>query len=185
MKIIQGLAREIKELGLLTIYFSVWFGMIVFAKWLVLAEYHIEIEGASLALVGALIVAKVVIVLEHVSLGQWVRHLPVIVDVLLRTLIYSLGVLILLLLERAFELRVETGGIVNALVEEFRHREIHHVAAETICVAGSLLGFNVLSVVKRHFGGNELRRLFFATSMADLESNKTDMTTAALAKDGQ
>src|SRR5258708_20739578 len=99
----QKVLKEIKALGLLTFYFAVWFGMMLFVKRLVLAQYKIEFRGASMALVGALVVAKVVLVLEHVSLGQWVRRRPVAVDIALRTLLYTLGVLILLLLEKAFE----------------------------------------------------------------------------------
>jgi len=74
MSLRQELIGETKSFGLLTLYFTVWFEMIVFVKWLVLAQYQIEFSGASLAFVGALIVAKVVIVAEHLSLGQWVRR---------------------------------------------------------------------------------------------------------------
>jgi hypothetical protein len=183
MSLQQKVIKEIKGLALLTFYFAVWFGLIVFAKWLVLAQYQIEFSGASLALVGALVVAKVIIVLEHISLGQWVRRRPVAVDVVLHTLLYSLGVLVMLLLEKAFEARHEAGGLGKALVELFQHREIHHVSAETICVSGSLLGFNVLSVLKRHFGGAELRRLFFATPLADLEAKKTAGTVVPAAQE--
>ena len=63
----RKLIKEIKALWLLTIYFAVWFGMLVLVKRLLLAQYQIEFRGASLALVGALVTAKVVIVMEHVS----------------------------------------------------------------------------------------------------------------------
>jgi hypothetical protein len=60
----------------------------------------------------------------------------------------------------------------QALVSIFQHREIHQVWAVTICVGGSLVGFNVLFVVQRRFGGAELRRLFFATPLAELEAKE-------------
>jgi hypothetical protein len=169
MSLRQKLIKETKSFGLLTLYFTVWFEMIVFVKWLVLAQYQIEFSGASLAFVGALIVAKVVIVAENISLGQWVRQRPVAVDVILRTLLYSVGVLVALVLEKAFEARHEAGGFGKAIVELIQHREVHHVWAETIFVGGSFLGFCIMSVVKRRFGGAELRRLFFATPLADLD----------------
>jgi hypothetical protein len=181
----QRAIKEIEAIGLVTAFFAVWFGMMLFVKRLVLAQYEIEFRGASIALVGALVVAKVVIVMEHVSLGQWVRQRPVAVDLALRTLIYTFGVLIALLIEKAFEARHEAGGFGRALVSITQHREIHQVWATTICVGGSLLGFNAMSVVHRRFGGAELRRLFFATSLAELETKETAEAGMATAKESR
>jgi hypothetical protein len=185
MSLQQRALKEIKAIGLLTAFFAVWFEMMLFVKRLVLAQYQIEFSGVSFALVGALVVAKVVIVMEHVSLGQWVRRRPVAVDIGLRTLLYTFGVLIVLLFEKAFEARREAGGLGEALVSIFQHREIHQVWAATICVGGSLLGFNVMSVLPRRFGNAELRRLFFATSSAELEAKEMAGPGVAAAKEGQ
>jgi hypothetical protein len=183
MSLKQRTLKEIKAVGLLTFYFGVWFEIMLFVKRLVLAQYEIEFRGAWLALLGAWVVAKVVIVMEHVSLGRWVRRKPVAVDIALRTLLYTLGVLIVLLLEKAFEARHEAGGLGKALITLFQPRGIDRVWAATICVGGSLLGFNVLSVLYRDFGGAELRRLFFTTSPADLEAKETARSGVATAKE--
>src|SRR5579863_1058756 len=185
MSLQQRALKESKAIGLLTVFFAVWFEMMLFVKRLVLAQYQIEFSGVSFALVGALVVAKVVIVMEHVSLGQWVRRRPVAVDIALRTLLYTFGVLIVLLLEKAFEARREAGGLGEALVSIFQHREIHQVWAATICVGGSLLGFNVLSVVQRRIGGTELRRLFFTIPLTELEEKEPTETGVAMAKEAQ
>ena len=96
-------------------------------------------------LVGALVVAKVVLVMEHVPLGPWVRKQPAALEVTLRTLLYTVGVLMALLIEKAFEARHEDGGFVPALVQVFQHRDIHHVWANTIAVSCALSGFNALA----------------------------------------
>src|SRR5215831_15516989 len=106
----QKLAHEFRVVVVTTAYFAVWFGVLVALKRLLLADYEIQFRGLSLALISALIVAKVVLLLEHVTLGQWVRNHAVAVDVLLRTLLYALGVAMVLLLERGFEARHEHGG---------------------------------------------------------------------------
>jgi hypothetical protein len=183
MSFLQRALKEIEAIGLLTFYFAVWFGMMLFVKRLVLAQYEIEFRGVSFALVGALVVAKVVIVMEHVSLGQWVRQRPVAVDLVLRTLLYTLGVLIVLLLEKAFEARHEAGGLGGALVKIFQHRDIHHVLAVTICVGGSFVGFNVISILRRHYGEAELRRLFLATPLAELEAKEAAGAGVATARE--
>ena len=59
MSLRQQVTGEIKAIGLVTLYFASWFGMMILLKRLVLAEHQIEFRGVSTAIVGALIVAKV------------------------------------------------------------------------------------------------------------------------------
>jgi hypothetical protein len=135
-------------------------GALVLLKGLVLAEYRIGFDGLSGAAVGVLILAKVVLVLEHVPLGEWVRTRPAWVDVVLRTAMYAFGVLLVLLAEKAFEGRHEHGGFGPSLLSVFEHAEIHHVWVNTVCISGALFGYNVLAVVRRHLGRGGLLRIF-------------------------
>jgi NAD(P)-dependent dehydrogenase (short-subunit alcohol dehydrogenase family) len=70
MSVWQRVTSEIKTIGLVTLYFAICFGVMIFLKRLVLAAHQIEFRGLSIAIVGALIVAKVVAVMEHVTLGR-------------------------------------------------------------------------------------------------------------------
>ncbi len=162
MSFTQKLKDEIKALALATLYFGSWIGVLMVLKKLILAQYQIEFHGLSLALVGTLILAKVVLLMEHVPLGAWTRNRPVWVNVVLRTFLYALGVLVALTLEKAFDTRREQGGFGPALFDVFHHPEAPHVWANTICVSGALLGYNVLSVVRQRLGEGGLMRLFFS-----------------------
>ena len=176
MNLGRKIIEEIKRIGTVSLYFALCFGVMMLIKRLILAEYAIEFRGVTFALVGALVVAKVVVLLEHVSLGQWVRNQPVAVDGFLRTLLYTFGVALVLLLEKAFETRHEHGGFGPSLSAVFQHRDIHHVWASTIAVCMALLGFIIFSVLKRRFGGHELKRLFFAKTPAEFEANQRART---------
>jgi hypothetical protein len=158
----QRLQKEIRTVALTTLYFAVWFGLVAVLKTLLLEEYRIEFRGLSLALIGALIVAKVVLVLEYVPLGSWLRKRAALLDVVVRTLLYTFGVAIVLLLERAFETRHEHGGFIPSLVLVFEDRDVHHVWFNTICVACALLVFNALAVLRHHLGMERLYPLFLA-----------------------
>jgi lysylphosphatidylglycerol synthetase-like protein (DUF2156 family) len=162
MSLGQKVVEEIKRIGIVALYFALCFGVMMLCKRLILAQYAVEFRGVTFALVGALVVAKVVVLLENVSLGKWVRRQPVVVDVVLRTLLYTIGVWIVFLLEKSFESRHEHGGFGPSLMAVFQHRDIHHVWASTIGVCVALLGFIIFSVVKNRFGGHELKRLFLA-----------------------
>lgn len=156
----EKLIHEIKAVGLAALYFGCWIAALIWLKQLILAEYRIEFDGMSKALVGALILSKVVLVLEHVPLGAWVRARPAWVDLLLRTLLYAVGVLVVLLLEKSFEGRHLHGGFGPALQAVFRDADLNHVLVNTIGLSGALLGYNLLAMVRRRLGSGGLGRLF-------------------------
>ena len=160
MGVLQKLKQEIVTLLSVTLFFGCWLAVMMLLKWLILADYEIAFQEFSMVLAGALVLAKVVMILEHVSLGAWVRTKSAWVDVLLRTVMYVLGVVFVLLLEKAFEGRHEYGGFGPSLAAVFQHVEIYHVWANTIVLSGALLMFNTLSVVRAHLGAGGLFRLF-------------------------
>jgi hypothetical protein len=123
--------------------------------------------------VGALVLSKVVLVLEHVSLGAWVRARPAWVDVVLRTVLYSLGVAMVLVLEKGFEGRHEHGGFGPSLMAVFQHADVHHVWVNTICLSGALLGYNMLSVVRQHLGEGGLIRAFLSPLPEETQADQT------------
>ena len=147
-------------MALVMLYFAVWIGVLALLKTLILVEYRIEFHGLSLVLVGALVLAKVVLVLEHVPMGAWIRTRPALLDVVLRTVLYAFGVFVVLLLEKTLEGRHEHGGFVPALLWVFQSVDGYHVWANGICLSGALLGYNVLSVLRRYLGKGALFRLF-------------------------
>jgi hypothetical protein len=163
----QKLKDEMKAVGIAALYFGCWIGMLLLLKSLILAEYKIAFHGWSVVVVGVLVLSKVVLVLEHVSLGAWVRARPAWVDVVLRTVMYTLGVAIVLILEKGFEGQHEYGGFGAAVRQLFQQEDVYHLWANTLCLSGALLGYNVLAVVRRHIGNRGLIRLFLSPLPAE------------------
>jgi hypothetical protein len=147
-------------MGVATLYFAIWIGALVVLKELILAEYDVDYRGLTSALVGALILAKVVLVLEHVPLGSWVRHQPAWVDVASRTVLYTVGVFIVIVLEKSFEGRHEHGGFLASMTAAFNDARLDHALANIICVAGALLSFNVITLISESLGEGGLKRIF-------------------------
>jgi hypothetical protein len=162
MRLPEKLREEIRTVGLTMLFFAAWFSLLMVLKWLVLAEYNIEFRNVSIVLVGALIVAKVVLVLEKVPLETWARDWSALTHVAMRTGLYGIGILLVLVLEKAFEVRHEYGGFVPALAQVIRHKDIAHVLAATIGVTAALLIFNAMFVIRRHLGKRGLLGLFLS-----------------------
>ena len=144
-----------------TLFFGAWIGALILLKTLVLEEYQLGFSGWSKVIAGALILGKVSLILEHVSLGAWVRQRPAWVDVLLRTALYSLGVAAVMLIEHGFKGRHEHGGFTGAVFAEVREAKFPHVLVNTICLSAALLVYNARSVLRRHLGKGGLRRMFW------------------------
>jgi hypothetical protein len=115
-----------------------------------------------------------VLILEHVSLGAWVRVRPAWVDVVLRTAMYSIGVAVVLLLEKGFEGRHEHGGFGPVLHFLFQETDVYHVWANTLCLSGALLVYNALFVVQRHLGKGALIRIFLSPLAEEKKTEQPD-----------
>src|SRR5207344_1001849 len=102
---------------------------LMFLKMMILTEYKVEFTGISMALIGALILAKVVLIIDLIPLSKWTRKRPAVYFMFFRTLFNIIAVFILLLLEKAFEERHEYGGFGSALSQVFQQRDISHVWA--------------------------------------------------------
>jgi hypothetical protein len=161
MELKHKLVEELKEVGLVTAYFAAAFGILMVLKELTLAEYDITFGGFSKVMISALILAKVVVILKHVKLGEWIARHPAWVSVVLRTVLYSIGVLIVMLLEKSFETRHEAGGFVAALKGVLWHSEIHHVWVSAICSTCAILVYNALWAISTRLGKGGLARVFF------------------------
>lgn len=169
MKILKKIFEEIRIVTRTAAYFAIVFILMMVMKKLYLKDYDIEFSGMSQAIIGSLIMAKVIVLMELISLGSWVQRKPPIVDVVIRTLLYTLGVLLVIVLEKAFEKRHVVEGFGNAISYVFNHRDIYHVWATTIGAAASIFIYNTFSVVKRVLGKNGLAKLFFSTSLNQVE----------------
>ncbi len=167
----QKVIKELKSIAGVTLYFFLWFGILMLLKKLMLKDYNIEFSGISIAIITALVMAKVVILMELIKLGPWVRRQPAIVDVMIRTIMYTLGVLFVLLLEKAFESRHEEGGFGNAMIRVFQHRDMYKILAGTLVVGLSLFFYNVFSVLKEYLSGRKFIKLLFNTSLEEISDH--------------
>ncbi|HSZ33467.1 MAG TPA: hypothetical protein VK772_09150, partial [Puia sp.] len=149
MSVINSIFKEIKTIFRTAAYFATVFLLMMVMKKLYLRDYNIEFTGISQALIGALVLSKVVLLMGLISFGPWLRNQPSIVDICLRTLLYTLGVWIVIILEKLFERRHDAGGITDSISFLFSHRDIYHVWATTIGSGLSIFIYNAFSVVQR------------------------------------
>jgi hypothetical protein len=152
MSFSDKLKHEFKSVLVVTLYFAAWFVALMVLKKLFLEEYDIAFSGVAQAFIGAAIMAKVVLILEKVPLGSWVKQQPAWVDVLVRTLLYIAGVFLVLLAEKLFEQRHEYSSFGASVAGAFESANAATVWAKTLVVGWGLLFFNGFTVISRRLG---------------------------------
>ena len=162
MSATERLRREVREIGLVTLFFLICFLVFLSLKKLLLDEYDIEIHVLGTALMGALVVAKVVVVLGKTSFGSRFRSHRRFLHVVWRSLLYTAAVFAVTLAERLFDLYRKTGELGRALSKPWTGEDLDHFLAMNLGVGLSLLIYNVFAEIDRHMGEGSLRRLFFA-----------------------
>ena len=149
-----------REIGLVTAYFLTCFLFFLTLKKLLLAEYRIASDVIGTAVVGALVIAKVVILLEKTSFGNWLRDSHVLGHVVVRSLTYTGVVFLVTLAEHLFD-AYRTTGALPAPATLASEQNLDHFLAMNLAVGFSFLVYNSLSEIDRHLGEGGLRRLFF------------------------
>lgn len=157
----ERIIREFITIFWTSLYFFSWFGGLMVIKVLLLREYQIEFVGLTIVIVGALVVAKVVLVLEYVPV-PFTRGQPAWLEVLVRTMLYLSGVFVIMVIEKSFEARHEYGGILEAMKTLANDRDIYHIWVNVISIAGALLFFNIWTIVKKHYGAGMFLRMMRA-----------------------
>ena len=166
MTIGERIRHELREIGLVTAFFLLWFLFFLTLKRLVLAQYEIEVSVLGTALIGALVVAKVVVILDKLPVARRFRGGALALHLLWRTLSYTAVVFLVMSAERLFHAWRETGALRPALAHVWASRDLHHALATTLAVGSGLALFLLSAEVDRRLGEGGLRRLLFARRSA-------------------
>jgi hypothetical protein len=158
-RFIAWLGREFWEAVPIACFFFVGFVIVLLIIKLSLSQYSIQTAALSRALIGALIAAKVVLILDTTPLARSFRRYPRIVPVLFKTGIYAVCVVLLRYIELALDLRrhpAETAVLPNLVNGGFAR-----VLAATLGVAMVFAVYFILAEIGEHLGSGVLWKLFF------------------------
>ncbi len=154
---LESIKKELKTAGIASLYFLCVFLLIILLKKLLLAQYDISYFGMSAAVVGALIVGKVVVVLDNFRAGTRYEssHSP-ITSILYKTLVYSAAVLLVLAAEKIFHAYQESHDLAAAFLDIWQGRERSRILATILCIALAFTGYNLFSAVSRRLTNGKL-----------------------------
>jgi len=153
--------EELWSLIPIAIFFMTGFLLVLLIIKLTLAEYSIEFTTFSKAVIGALIAAKVVLILNATPLARGMGRLPRIVPVFWRTLFYGGCFITLAIAEKAFDQRREHGGFAASFDYVMTHTDLHRLMALTVGIALVFAVYFILFEIADYLGPGVLIGLFF------------------------
>ncbi len=165
-KISAILATEIREALPATIFFLFLFHMIALTKAVSLGEYSLPALRAVSATVGALIVAKAILVVEALPMSRWFSSRR-FVQVLWKTLLYSIVVFLFKVLEEAVPLAAKHGGFMTGIRALYEEVSWPLLVVLILWIMGGLLAYCLAYELVHAIGSGRVRDIFFGTRSTD------------------
>lgn len=132
---------------------------------LVLDEYHVTANRMAVALVGALIVAKAILVADALPFSRIFARRALLWSILWKGLIYTVITLVFRFLEEFIPLARRSGGIATGWDRLLEQVSWPHFWAVQIWIAFSLLGYCLGAEMVRVVGRERVMAVLFGTRM--------------------
>jgi hypothetical protein len=161
--IVRIIKHEFQEAIIPTTFFFVVFHLIAFTKTLILEAYEVTPTGVAVATVGALIVAKAVLVADKLPFINLFSGKPLILGMLWKTAIYGVLCFVFRCIEELIPLLSKHEGLSTATEHLISEVSWPYFWALQIWLMVALILYNAVTELDKHFGIGSLRRAFFGT----------------------
>lgn len=162
MSSISGkLKHEVEALIPPTIYFMVALHGIALVRSLMLEGTGIPLATSLTITLGALLLAKAVLLSELLPLINRYPHKPLAYNIAWKTLVYSLFATVLHYLENLVEAWRATGALVAANRKLLAEIVWEHFLAIEILIVVLVVIYSMISELVRKYGRENVRRAFF------------------------
>lgn len=159
------IVKEMKEMFAIATAFYVIFLMFSILKMAMLGQYHIDGYKAGTAIVGALIIAKVVLIFDHFKISKTVEKYPKVFTVFFKSGIYLIGFGLFTILEHFIKGLIEGMGAGEAIVYAMNHLGSIDFMLSVAIVYVTFLFFSAFWVIRNEYGPRPLYHLFFKRKM--------------------
>lgn len=156
-------------------YLLLFFGSFAWYQRLILGAYQITFLHYGMAIIQALVLAKVVLIGRalNVSFGLF-KDRPLIVPTLYKAFVFTVFVALFALIEKTVGGLLHGEGFAGG-VEELQKMGRNELLARSLVVFTAFLPFFAFEELERVLGEGKLRRLLFRGRSAEPSSGKDDL----------
>ena len=157
----KWLHREFLAARPVFLFFLVAFLLQAMIIKLAVAQFSIPISAFSKAVVGALLAAKAVLIIDETRIGRSLEHYRRIVAVAVKTVLYGFGTLLLGYLERFVEALHRNGSFDGAVRDMIDQANVYRIFAWVLGVTLIFAIYFVFAEINDYMGKGGLWSLFF------------------------
>jgi len=157
---LQRLKQEVLGIIPTAVFFFIAFQLLAFTRALILREYEVPIETFLAATVGALIVAKVVVIVDWLPFVNRFPDRPLIYNVIWKTGIYLIAAFLVRYIEYLISFVAKYGDVAEANSHLLDEVIWPHFWLVQIWLVVVLLVYCVLKELNRVLGRKRLREIF-------------------------
>jgi len=153
--------EEFRALLPVTIFFLIALHILTISRALMLRSYGVHISALAGATVGALLIAKVVLIVDHLPFVNRFPERPLIYNVVWKTTIYALSALLVHYLEHLLPAWWHSGSLATAQREVLEHVIWPHFWALQLWLVVLLFVYAAFRELVRVVGAERVRTMFF------------------------
>ena len=156
----EKILREVKELLAIFLYLALFFCAFTMYRQLVMKEMGVSYFHYGFALVKALVLAKVILLGQHVRFARVFDDRPLIVPTFYKVILFSLFAMAFEILEHVIGGLLQGKDALGAL-QEIISPGRNELLARTLVMLVAFVPFFAFSEMARVLGGGRLSGLFF------------------------
>jgi hypothetical protein len=161
-RVARGLKHELLEMAVPFVFFLIGFNVIALTLHLALQAQGIVYDGIANATIGALLVAKVVLLVDHIPLSRWYKAKRLIGLVVYRSAVYTVFVLVLQIAEFLVGQLIHGQTIAGALSALRNDLVWQHAVAVHLWVFALFFAYTSVEEIRRRYGLPPVREILAA-----------------------
>jgi hypothetical protein len=151
---------QIKDFALMFLYLWIVFGFLVVHESIVLSQHQINFAAHGLALINALVFAKVMLVAEDLHLGHRFHDKPLVYSIVFKSILFAVALICFHVLEHVL-IGMWHGETIAESILAVGVNKLSGIVSLGIIGTVALAPFFILSEVSRAIGPDNFWALFF------------------------
>jgi hypothetical protein len=151
---------SIKTFMQMFLYLWLVFGLLAVHESIILSQYQIDYQSHGLAVINALVFAKVMLITEDLRLGNRLNDKPLIYPVLFKSLLFAMALICFHIVEHIL-IGLWHGRTVADGLSEIGANKLRGMVSISVIATVALIPFFVLREISRVIGKDKFWSLFF------------------------
>jgi hypothetical protein len=160
MKLKEKFWGEFKMYWANVLYITLFFSIFTDYRRLILAHYNITYEYYGISVIKALVLAKIILVAEHLHLGRGLEKKPLIYPTLYKTSLFTVCVAVISVIEAMIRASLKAKGAID-VPDVFIKCFSYEWFAEMLTVFILFIPFFGIKELARALGRGKVKELFF------------------------